>query len=126
MVPRSVLIVDDDEDLTALVEGLVQSRAGYELVGVVSGGEVGVGLAAVVQPDIAIVGCHRGTFDPLDTVAGIRDGSVGVCVVLLADLADPITFLDSLSAGAATVLSSSSGWSELMPTLDLLTGDSLR
>lgn len=120
--PRSVFVVDDDEDVAALFEALVDTRPGYEVAGAFAEGAAGVAAAAELRPDVAVVGAHRGTFDPLEVIRGLRASDESICVVLLADVADPITLIDALGAGAATVLSSGSGWSELMPTLDRLTG----
>ena len=75
----------------------------------------------MLRPEISVVGSHRETFQPIDVIARLRDTRGGDgCIVLLADLADPLTLLDALACGATTVLSSAAGWSELMPALDLL------
>ena len=117
---RSVLIVDDDEDVAALLEALVGARPGYRVAGVHADPAQGEAAAVGLRPDIAIVGSHRETFSPIDVIDRIHRAVDDVCIVLLADLADPITLLDALARGASTVLSSASGWSELMPALDLL------
>ena len=117
---RSVLIVDDDEDVTALLEALVGTRPGYRVVGAFADPAEGDAAALGLRPDIAIVGSHRESFEAIDLVARIRTSVEGCCIVLLADLADPLTLLDALARGASTVLSSGAGWAELMPALDLL------
>jgi DNA-binding NarL/FixJ family response regulator len=118
---RSVLIIDDDEDLTSLLEAIVESRPGYHVVGAFDDPSEGEAAAAMLRPAISVVGSHRETFQPIDLIARMRSVRRGEgCIVLLADLADPLTLLDALACGASTVLSSASGWSELMPALDLL------
>ena len=117
---RSVLIIDDDEDVSALLEALVGSRAGYHVVGTYADPVAGEAALSALRPDIAVVGSHRETFQPIDLIARVRDAGADGCIVLLADLADPLTLLDALACGTDTVLSSASGWSELMPALDLL------
>ena len=118
--PRSVLIVDDDEDVTALLEALVGTRPGYRVVGAYADPQLGETAAVALRPEVAIVGSHRETFEPIDVIDRMHRSVDGLCIVLLADLADPITLLDALARGASTVLASASGWSELMPALDLL------
>lgn len=117
---RSVLIVDDDEDVTALLEALVGTRPGYRVVGAFADPAEGEAAALALRPDIAIVGSHRESIEAIDLVGRIRTAVEGCCIVLLADLADPLTLLDALARGASTVLSSGAGWAELMPALDLL------
>ena len=118
--PRSVLIIDDDEDVSALLEALVATRPGYRVVGVHRGPADGEAAATALRPDIAVIGSHRETFDAVELVTRVHAAADDVCVVLLADLPDPITLLDALARGVSTVLSSSAGWAELMPALDLL------
>lgn len=117
---RSVLIIDDDEDVTALLDALVGTRPGYRVVGAFADPVQGEAAADALHPDIAIIGAHRETFHAIDLVTRVHAAIDDVCIVLLADLPDPITLLDALARGASTVLSSGSGWSELMPALDLL------
>ena len=117
---RSVLIIDDDEDVSALLEALVSARATYEVVGSVTtplGAETAL---TFWSPDVVVVGSHRNGFDAVDVVAQARRLARASCIVLLADLPDPITLLDALASGASTVLGSAAGWSELMPAVDLL------
>jgi len=118
---RTVLVIDDDEDITSLIEVLVTTRTDYCLLDATSDPFEGAARAAAERPRVVIVGAHRSTFQPVDLIARLRRHDDDACIVLLADLADPITLLDALGAGATTVLSSGWGWSELMPTLDLLT-----
>jgi DNA-binding NarL/FixJ family response regulator len=120
---RSVLIIDDDEDVSALLEAIVDASDRYRTVTVTGDPGAGEAAAAAYDPDIAVVGSHRETFAAVDCVSRLRDGSPDACIVLLADLADPITLLDALASGASTVLSSGSGWAELLPALDLLVAD---
>jgi DNA-binding NarL/FixJ family response regulator len=120
---RSVLIIDDDEDVSALLEALVATSDGYQVATVTGEPVEGLAAADALRPDIAVVGSHRETFVAVDLVARLRHQSASICIVLLADLADPITLLDALASGANTVLSSGSGWAELLPALDLLVDD---
>jgi DNA-binding NarL/FixJ family response regulator len=117
---RSVLIIDDDEDVSALLEALVDASDRYRTVAVTGDPDAGESAAAVFEPEITVVGSHRESFSAVDVVGRLRDLSSETCIVLLADLADPITLLDALASGANTVLSSASGWAELLPALDLL------
>ena len=117
---RSVLIIDDDEDVSALLEALVATSDGYRVAAVTVDPGDGLAEAEAKGAEIAVVGSHRETFAAVDVVSRLRTLSPDTCIVLLADLADPITLLDALASGANTVLSSGSGWAELLPALDLL------
>jgi DNA-binding NarL/FixJ family response regulator len=123
---RSVLIIDDDEDVSALLEALVEASDRYRSVAVTDDPEAADAITIAFEPDIAVIGSHRETFSPVHLVGRLRDRSADLCIVLLADLADPITLLDALASGANTVLSSGSGWAELLPALDLLVADAHR
>jgi DNA-binding NarL/FixJ family response regulator len=120
---RSVLIIDDDEDVSALLEALVEASDRYRSIAVTDDPEAGDAITIAFEPDVAVVGSHRDTFSAVDLVGRLRDRSSELCIVLLADLADPITLLDALASGASTVLSSGSGWAELLPALDQLVGE---
>ena len=118
--PCSVAIIDDDEDITCLLEALVATRRDYEVVSMTDDPTVGERLAADLRPAVVVVGSHRSTFDPISLIGRLRAAHTEACIVLLADLADPLTLLDALACGATTVLSSGWGWAELLPTLDQL------
>ena len=119
---RSIVIVDDDEDIVALLEALIGTRAEYRLAGVYADGDTGSAavLGGGVRPDALVVGAQRGTFDAIEMIRALREELPDACIVLLADVADPLTLLDALAGGASTVLSSGWGWAELMPALDVL------
>jgi DNA-binding NarL/FixJ family response regulator len=117
---RTVVIIEDDEDVAALLEALVAVRDGYEVVGSVTTVQGAETALTFWSPDVVVVGSHRDGFDAIDVVARARRLARIGCIVLLADLPDPITLLDALASGANTVLNSDAGWSELMPAVDLL------
>ena len=118
---RSIVIIDDDEDIVALLEALISTRAEYRLEGASADADAGCAAAvSSTRPDALVVGAQRGTFDPIETIRELREELPDACIVLLADVADPLTLLDALAGGASTVLSSGWGWAELMPALDLL------
>ena len=118
---RSIVIVDDDEDIVSLLEALISTRDDYRLSGVfVDVGAASASAVASARPDALVVGAQRCTFDPIELIRALRAELPDACIVLLADVADPLTLLDALAGGASTVLSSGWGWAELMPSLDLL------
>ena len=117
---RSVLIIDDDDDVRDLLDALVGARPGFRLVGSVGTLAAARLPLAASAPDVVVIGAHREGFEPMAAVAYVRLALPDACVVLLADLADPITLLDALARGADTVLGSATGWCELMPAVELL------
>ena len=123
---RTVYIIDDDEDVAALLEALVASHGDYDLLGSVRTPKLAGPALCAFAPDVVLVGEHRDGFDPMATLTFVRTAAPDACIVLLADLPDPITLLDALARGANTVLSSGAGWCELMPALDLLLGSRSR
>ena len=118
--PCSVAIIDDDEDISCLLEALVATRSEYEVVSMTGDPVAGERLAAELRPEVVVVGAHRSTFDAIDLIGRLRPADAQAFIVLLADLADPLTLLAALASGATTVLSSGWGWAELLPTLDEL------
>ena len=118
--PRTVLLIDDDDDVRALLEALVAARPGYCVVGSVGAFPEAREPLANLTPQVVVIGSHRDGFEPMAAVTYVRVAVPEARIVLLEDLVDPITLLDALARGADTVLSSGAGLFELMPAVELL------
>ena len=67
-----VLLVDDDPDMLALLEAVLQ-RPGTEVVGLASNGADAVKVAATIAPDVAVVDYMMPGMDGFQTASAIKD-----------------------------------------------------
>lgn len=111
----SVVVVDDDPDLAALLSAVVACDDRFDVIGAA---DAGVSAAAMWSGvDVVVVGCHRRTGGGLDVVDTVRETAPQAAIVFLVDWPDPITLLDALAHGADAVLSSGTAWREVVPAI---------
>ena len=84
--PRKLLIVDDEERFCRLLERFFALK-GYQ-VRSVCGGEEALALAAVFQPDVALLDLLMPGMSGVDTLKGLKqlNPSIKVLVISAADL----------------------------------------
>jgi CheY-like chemotaxis protein len=96
-----VLIVDDYEDMRALLRATLESKGGYEIVGEAADGEEAVRLADALQPDVVVLDLAMPRMDGLQALPLICDSVAGVRVIVLSGFDEAIVAKQALSAGAA-------------------------
>lgn len=95
-----VLVVDDAEDLRALVRIKLEHHGGFTVVGEAANGEEAVMRAAELQPDLVLLDLSMPRMDGLQALPLICDAVPGVRVVVLSGFdADPMAE-KALAAGA--------------------------
>jgi EAL domain-containing protein (putative c-di-GMP-specific phosphodiesterase class I)/DNA-binding NarL/FixJ family response regulator len=99
-VPVRVLIADDQEFLAAVKVAALDSLGEFELVGVAGSPLEAGGLAALTQPDVALVdvGLQGGAEVALDE---ILSASPSTCVLACSGLSDAAAVTGMLRAGAS-------------------------
>ena len=115
--PRSVVLIEDDDEVLALLEILFELDGRFEVVGTAASGDTGTALVADLQPDVAILDLEMPRVSGLTAIPIIRTVSPGTRIVVFSAFADPMTLLDVLRRGAHAYLDKGAAWSELLPAV---------
>ena len=97
---RSVLVVDDAEDLRMLLRARIESRPGLRVVGEAADGQAAVDLATELQPDLVLLDLAMPKMDGLEALPLIRAAVPGVRVVVLSGFNQSTLSDQALEAGA--------------------------
>lgn len=111
-----VLLIDDDDDVRALVETMIGVDGRFHLVASTDSATEGIRLAAWHQPDAVVLDLHIPGVDGLQALPVIRQVFGGVVVVFSA-FPDPFTLLDVTERGADAYVDKARAWSELLPAV---------
>jgi DNA-binding response OmpR family regulator len=108
MRPLRVLVVDDDEDMRALVGGTLRAE-GFEVVEAADGAAALDLLDAVVEnprvcPDVVITDVKMPKFSGFGLLSALRRAQVNLPVILMTVLADQSVTTLARRLGAADVL----------------------
>ena len=87
--PVRVLVIDDSTVFLAAVRDVLLSMPDFESVGEATGGEQGVALAMLVQPDLVLVDVIMPGIDGLETCRRLRSCEPAPQVVLCSAEEDP-------------------------------------
>jgi CheY-like chemotaxis protein len=81
---RSVLIVDDTEDMRLLLRLALERAGAFTIVGEAGDGRTAVELAATLQPDAVLLDLAMPVMDGLQALPLVRQASPASCVVVLS------------------------------------------
>ncbi|MEA3055748.1 MAG: two-component system, NarL family, response regulator NreC [Actinomycetota bacterium] len=123
--PHSIVVIDDDPDVRALVEMLLEVDERFDVLACVGAGREGVDLVRQLQPDAVVVDLELPDIDGMAVIAEIRAMLPEARIVVFSAFADPFTLLDALRSGADGYLDKGSAWAELVPTLAELCDEQL-
>lgn len=84
----TVVLVDDSEDLLALVCGALERTGRFEVVGEATDGEQGVAAVGDSQPDVVLLDIAMPGMDGLQALPLIRDRCPEAVIVMLSALGD--------------------------------------
>lgn len=99
--PRArVLVADDDPAVRRYLKELLALRDDMEVVALAADGEEAVHLAAMHQPDVALVDVRMPRGGGREAVRGIRSSSPGTLILIYSGHADHETIVDMFQAGA--------------------------
>lgn len=98
---RSVLLVDDDEDVRAVVTALLVQDGGFTVVGEAADGAAGVTLAGHLRPDVVLLDLAMPVMDGLSALPEILRVAPASDVVVLSAFGTDRTVHAALDAGAA-------------------------
>ena len=112
-----VLLVDDDEDLRALLEILLEEDGRFRIAGHASDGREALRLAERYHPDVVVLDLQMPGMDGLTALPGLRARLPNAQIVVLSAFPDPITLADTVELGVDGYLDKGRSWCELIPTL---------
>ena len=96
MAALRVLVVDDEDDVRALVRYLLQQTDGFEVVGEAANGREAVDLAAAERPDIVLLDLRMPVMDGADAIPQIREQCPDTRIVVFT--ADPAADVEGIDA----------------------------
>jgi DNA-binding NarL/FixJ family response regulator len=84
MARLRTLLVDDVEDIRALLRILMEKDGRFEIVGEASDGEEAIALARRHEPDVVVLDLAMPVMDGLTALPALREAAPGVRVVILS------------------------------------------
>lgn len=107
-VPRdgkpTVLLVDDDSAVRAMLVAFLSVDGGFEVVGAAPDGAAGVSGAAHLQPDLVLLDLHMPVMDGMTALHEIRRVSPASAVIVLSAFGSDATVATAMRSGAAGFL----------------------
>jgi CheY-like chemotaxis protein len=103
-----VLVVDDTDDLRAVIKLLLEMDGRFEVVGQAVDGVEGVDRAADLQPDVVLLDRSMPRLSGLEALPQIRRVAPGAAVVLYTAEADEGVYQAALASGAVSVMDKAS------------------
>lgn len=113
----SVVVIDGDEDVAALVEAMVEIDDRFRLVGTARTGTEGFALTAAAQPDVVVLDLELPGVDALTVLPMLRRACTAV-IVTFSEFADPATLVTATERGADLYLDKGRLWAELLPCVE--------
>jgi len=116
--PRArVLVADDDASVRRYLKAMIEGRDDLEVVAVAGDGEQAVHLAAMHQPDVALVDVRMPRGGGREAVRGIRSSSPETLVLIYSEHADQQTVVEMFQAGAHGFVAKGASGEDLIEAL---------
>lgn len=113
----SVLLLDVDAELRALLEVILDEDGRFSVVGQAADGAEALRLAREERPDVVVLDLVLPRMDGLSTLPRLREALPRAHIVVVSAFPDPYTLLDAVQRGADGYIDKSRVWCELVPTL---------
>jgi DNA-binding NarL/FixJ family response regulator len=118
---RTLLLVDDDPDLRAMLRYLIQSTTSFEIVAEAGDGLEAIAMAEKHRPDVVVMDVQMPNLDGIEATRRIKDSWPGVTVLGLTAFGDYPELM--LAAGAARCLLKTDTYGSLSQVLNRLQDD---
>lgn len=105
MLTYTVVIVDDDPEIRALLAVLVGAERNFTVVGEAANGADGIDLVARTRPDLVILDLNMPGTDGLSALPRLRAVSPRTSVVMLTGNEDPTIQVAAIRGGVSAFLS---------------------
>ena len=123
--PHSIVVIDDDPDVRALIEVLFEVDDRFDVLASVGEGRAGIDVVRRLQPEVVVVDLDLPDVDGMAVIADVRAALPMARIVVFSAFADPFTLLDALQSGADGYLDKGSAWAELVPIVAELCSETL-
>lgn len=120
--PMRVLIVDDEPLFLEMVQVLLESEEGLEVVGTAANGERAVELAVNLDPDVVVMDVSMPVMNGIDATREIRERNPRACVLILTGGSNIAEIDDARKAGASGYLTKDRIASDLIREIRGLAG----
>jgi DNA-binding NarL/FixJ family response regulator len=112
---KTILIVDDDEDLRFMLKHLIHSATDLEVIGEAGDGNEAIDMARRYDPDLVIMDAAMPNLDGVEATRQIRDAHPRAYILGLTAFADYPEMM--LGAGANQVLMKTEAYGNLTKIL---------
>ena len=102
--PVRVLMVDDEPLFVQLVQALLESEDGIEVVGTAPNGKEGAELSRALRPDLIIMDVSMPVMDGIEATRTIRERDASACILILTGGSSIAEIDNARKAGAAGYL----------------------
>jgi DNA-binding NarL/FixJ family response regulator len=100
----TVLLVDDDSDVRAVLTALLRNDGTFEIVGSAPDGAAGISVAAHEHPDVVLLDLSMPVMDGMTALQEIRRVSPESSVIVLSAFGSDQTVAAAMNAGASGFL----------------------
>jgi len=115
-----VLLVDDEEQVRAIVRRLIEQQTTFEVVGEASNGLEAIELVETLQPDVVVMDVQLPMLDGIETTRRMKQRWPHIHVLAFA--ADPAYVREMMEAGASGYLVKGGPTDRLMYSLGGVAG----
>jgi DNA-binding NarL/FixJ family response regulator len=102
--PVRVLVVDDEPLFVQMVEALLASEQGVEVVGTAENGREAIARALALSPDVVLMDISMPVMDGIEAARVIRSRNPDACILMLTGSSISADIDRSRQAGAAGFL----------------------
>lgn len=118
MVAYTVVIVDDDPEMRALLGVLIGAERNFTVVGEAGNGSTAVSLVKDKQPDLVVLDLNMPETDGLAALPRLRSAAPGASIVMLTGNEDPTVQVAAIRGGVSAFLTKGATLPErLLPVL---------
>lgn len=104
MVAYTVVIVDDDPEIRALLAVLIGAERNFNVVGEAGDGAAGIDLVAKTQPDLVVLDLNMPHTDGLAALPRLRVAAPQTAIVMLTGNEDPTVQVAAIRGGVSAFL----------------------
>ena len=105
MVTYTVVIVDDDPEIRALLAVLIGAERNFTVVGEAGDGAAGIDVVARTHPDLVVLDLNMPGTDGLAALPGLRATAPATSIVMLTGNEDPTIQVAAIRGGVSAFLS---------------------
>jgi DNA-binding NarL/FixJ family response regulator len=122
-VPRSVLIVDDNEFVRVILHSFFDSLTGWQVAGDAADGTEAIPKAEEAKPDVILLDLSMPGMSGIETASVLKKSSPNSRVILFTMYADSLGSRLPAAAGIDLVVSKVEGLGGLLKAMHDVTGD---